>query len=163
MNNYYRETMHTPIGWMTISASSKGIKGISLLQRIVHNKKTEFPKDTKKLDLVNAAKVQLLEYFDGSRTSFELALDMEGTPFQQKVWQALLTIPYAHTSTYGDIAEKAGNPNAYRAVGQACGANPTPIIVPCHRILTSNGSIGGYSGGTDIKRWLLQHESSNIM
>lgn len=163
MYNCYSKSIDTPIGWIIISASYKGITYIHLLQEgIKYNKKIKMPKDKTVLQHINAAKFQLSEYFYGNRMSFDLPLDIKGTPFQQKVWQALLKIPYAHTTSYKDIAKKIGSPNAYRAVGQACGANPIPIIIPCHRVLSSDGSIGGYSAGIDIKKWLLSFEFSNI-
>jgi methylated-DNA-[protein]-cysteine S-methyltransferase len=98
---------------------------------------------------------QLAEYFAGSRRTFELALAARGSPFQKAVWSALLSIPYGEIVRYGDLATRLGS--APRAVGGACGRNPLPIIVPCHRVVAANGSLGGYSGldGLDTKRFLL--------
>jgi methylated-DNA-[protein]-cysteine S-methyltransferase len=101
---------------------------------------------------------QLAEYFDGARTSFEIPLAFHGTPFQEDVWRALGEIPYAETVSYGELAEIVGRPLAYRAVGQANGANPLPIVLPCHRVLATGGRIGGYGGGLETKRRLLALE-----
>jgi O-6-methylguanine DNA methyltransferase len=101
---------------------------------------------------------QLVEYAAGKRTSFELALDLRGTPFQLAVWSWLQTIPYGETRSYADGARAVGRPGAVRAVGTANGANPLPIIVPCHRVIRSGGKLGGYGGGLDLKRRLLAME-----
>ena len=107
--------------------------------------------------LLEAAR-QLEEYFTGARREFELPLEMEGTEFQKRAWRNLLTIPYGETRSYGDQAKLIGNPNASRAVGMANGRNPIPIVVPCHRVIGANGSLTGFGGGLDRKRWLLAHE-----
>lgn len=104
---------------------------------------------------------QLAEYFAGARRAFELPLDLRGTPFQLRVWNALLRIPYGETRTYGQLAALAGHPGAARAVGAANGANPIAIIVPCHRVVASGGGLGGYGGGLDCKRFLLALESGS--
>ncbi|HSC35545.1 MAG TPA: methylated-DNA--[protein]-cysteine S-methyltransferase, partial [Thermodesulfobacteriota bacterium] len=98
--------------------------------------------------------------FDGRLSEFKTPIDVsEGTPFQKSVWKKLLDIPYGETATYGDVAERVGKPGAARAVGNAVGANPIPIVIPCHRVLASNG-LGGYSGGIDIKKDLLRIEGT---
>ena len=97
---------------------------------------------------------QLEEYFAGERTDFDLPMELDGTPFQREVWAELTRIPYGETISYGELARRVGRPNGPRAVGQANGRNPIPIIVPCHRVLASNG-IGGYGGGLEVKRALL--------
>lgn len=104
------------------------------------------------------AKEQLDLYFKGELKEFILPLSPKGTPFRKKVWQALLNIPYGKTASYLDIARAIGNEKACRAVGQANGFNPIPIIIPCHRIINSNGKLGGYSGGLELKVQLLEHE-----
>jgi methylated-DNA-[protein]-cysteine S-methyltransferase len=106
-------------------------------------------------------RVQLAEYFAGTRTEFDLPLHASGTPFQQKVWAALMDIPYGETASYGATAAAIGSPTASRAVGLANGQNPIPIIVPCHRVVGANGSLTGYGGGLDTKRWLLSHEAAH--
>lgn len=103
---------------------------------------------------------QLTEYFAGKRQQFDLPLDFEGTEFQQKVWQALLTIPFGQTRSYRDIAEQVGNVKAVRAVGAANGKNPISIIAPCHRVVGVNGKLVGFAGGLDNKDILLKLESS---
>ena len=102
---------------------------------------------------------QLREYFEGSRTAFDLRLAPRGTPFQLTVWDALTQIPAGETRSYGDIASAVGAPSASRAVGMANGRNPIAIIVPCHRVVGANGTLTGYGGGLDRKRWLLEHEA----
>jgi methylated-DNA-[protein]-cysteine S-methyltransferase len=101
---------------------------------------------------------QLTEYFNEIRTSFDLPLETTGTPFQRHVWKTLAEIPYGHTITYAQLARMVGRPSAFRAVGQANGANPIPIILPCHRVLASGGGLGGFGGGLELKRTLLTHE-----
>ena len=103
---------------------------------------------------------QLGEYFAGTRTAFDLPLAPVGTEFQQRVWAALQAIPFGETSTYLGIARTLGDANATRAVGAANGRNPIGIVVPCHRIVGADGSLTGYAGGLDRKRWLLRHEDA---
>ena len=110
------------------------------------------------VDRLKAARQQLDEYFAQSRRRFDLALDFRGTPFQMAVWQALSGIPYGETRSYGEIAREIGRPAAVRAVGAANGHNPIPIVVPCHRVIGSNGTLTGYRGGLEVKRLLLQLE-----
>jgi methylated-DNA-[protein]-cysteine S-methyltransferase len=101
---------------------------------------------------------QLEDYFAGTRTGFELDLALAGTPFQQRVWQELRAIPYGETVSYGQLADRIGQPTASRAVGLANGRNPVGIIVPCHRVVGADGSLTGYGGGIERKRYLLAHE-----
>ena len=117
------------------------------------------PGPTQRIDeLIALVGRQLDEYFSGARTRFDIPIRLNGTPFQLEVWSALLTIPHAHTSTYGAIARRIGRPAAARAVGAANGQNPISIIVPCHRLVGSDGALTGYGGGIDRKAWLLNHE-----
>ena len=111
-------------------------------------------------DVLDEAARQLDEYFAGARSAFDLPLAPAGTPFRQRVWRALRTIPWGRTRSYGAVARALGT--APRAVGGACGANPIPIIVPCHRVVSANGGLGGFSGGEgcDTKRRLLEHEAA---
>jgi len=106
---------------------------------------------------------QLHEYFDGTRTTFDLRLEPAGTDFQRQVWDALRTIPYGATETYGHLAERIGHPRGTRAVGAATGRNPISIIVPCHRLVGSTGGLTGYAGGLDRKRWLLDLEAGGVL
>jgi len=101
---------------------------------------------------------QLDEYFTGRRRVFDLALRLNGTEFQRRAWRSLMEIPYGETRCYGEQAKRIGNPNASRAVGLANGRNPIPIVVPCHRVIGANGSLTGFGGGIERKRWLLEHE-----
>lgn len=107
-------------------------------------------------------KKQLDAYFSGQLTQFDLSLSPQGTDFQVRVWRALQDIPYGKTCSYLDIARALGDPNATRAVGAANGQNPLPIIIPCHRVIGQDGSLTGFGGGLDRKRFLLAHEQKNI-
>jgi methylated-DNA-[protein]-cysteine S-methyltransferase len=101
---------------------------------------------------------QLEEYFAGRRRVFDLPIRMQGTEFQRRAWRSLMEIPYGETRSYGEQARRIGNPNASRAVGLANGRNPIPIVVPCHRVIGADGSLTGFGGGIERKRWLLAHE-----
>ena len=101
---------------------------------------------------------QLEEYFTGARRAFDVPLSLGGNPFEQRVWRALLDIPYGETTSYGEIARRIGSPDAPRAVGLANGRNPVAVIVPCHRVIGADGSLTGYAGGMWRKEWLLTHE-----
>lgn len=111
-------------------------------------------------DLEREISQQLLDYVKGDRRSFDIPLAPRGTPFQLKVWNALLNIPYGETRTYQEIAQAIGQPKAARAVGGACHRNPIGIIIPCHRVIGSNGKLTGYYGGLDLKQQLLTHEKT---
>jgi methylated-DNA-[protein]-cysteine S-methyltransferase len=107
-----------------------------------------------------AVREQLAAYFGGRLREFELPLRMAGTPFQHLVWQGLRAIPYGETVSYAELARTIGRPGASRAVGSANGRNPISIVVPCHRVIAADGTLGGYGGGLDRKEWLLQHETA---
>ncbi|MBI6546698.1 MAG: methylated-DNA--[protein]-cysteine S-methyltransferase [Cyanobacteria bacterium NC_groundwater_1444_Ag_S-0.65um_54_12] len=109
--------------------------------------------------VLELAAIQLEEYFAGRRQSFDLPLQAVGTPFQQAVWNALRTIPFGVTRSYAEIAQAIGRPTATRAVGAANGRNPLSVIVPCHRVIGADGSLTGYGGGLEFKRWLLDFEA----
>jgi methylated-DNA-[protein]-cysteine S-methyltransferase len=111
---------------------------------------------------LRAAAAQLEEYFAGTRRNFDLPLAPTGTTFQLSVWKALAAIPYGATVTYSELAQRVGRPGASRAVGQANGANPLPIVYPCHRVVAAGGRLGGYGGGLDVKRRLLELEGSPL-
>ncbi|HET8615382.1 MAG TPA: methylated-DNA--[protein]-cysteine S-methyltransferase [Actinomycetales bacterium] len=110
--------------------------------------------------LLQQAVDELAAYFAGELTQFELPLQLGGTPFQLRVWQALREIPFGATATYGELAEQLGSSGASRAVGLASNRNPVPIIVPCHRVIGAGGGLVGFGGGLACKRWLLDHESA---
>ncbi len=110
--------------------------------------------------ILRDAREQLDAYFAGERKSFDLPLAAAGTPFQERVWKTLRSIPFGHTTSYGEIATRMGEPKAVRAVGAANGRNPISIIVPCHRVIGANGDLTGFGGGIERKRWLLEHEGA---
>lgn len=140
----------SPIGILEIKGTESGITSIIF---------TNDGEEAENIpEILDRACNQLDEYFKGERQSFDLKLSLNGTEFQRKVWDELIKIPYGERVTYRDIAEKLGNPDAVRAVGNANGKNPISIIVPCHRVIGSNGKLTGYAGGIDRKDWLLKHE-----
>lgn len=109
--------------------------------------------------LTNKASSQVLEYLAGKRTAFDVPVEAQGTAFQRAVWNAIADIPYGQTRTYAQIAEAMGKPKGLQAVGQACGHNPVPLFIPCHRVVGSNGSLGGYAFGPHVKKFLLELET----
>jgi len=164
LKNLYYSEMDSPIGPIFLVSSEKGLVRVALrseseTDRITHIK-AEFPdacfiEDAGKN---REAARQLQEYFNGSRTNFSLPLDMEGTDFQKKVWNAMLKVPFGRTRSYGQIARDIGNPKACRAVGGSCGKNNIAIVIPCHRIIGSDGSMTGFGGGIPLKKRLLDLE-----
>ena len=149
----------SPLGQLTLVTSSRGICGIYFHdQRSYHG--TAGWQATQDHALLDNAASQLDEYFAGRRKQFDLPLDLEvkGTPFQREVWLELLNIDFGSTSTYGRHAGLLAKPRAMRAVGAAIGKNPISIVVPCHRVLGSNGALTGYDGGLDRKKYLLELE-----
>ncbi len=113
------------------------------------------------LSVINRAIIQITEFLEGKRTEFDIPLRLKGTDFRQKVWNELRKIPYGQTITYKELAQRIGSPKGYRAVANACGANPFPILIPCHRVVASGGHLGGYTGGLDIKLALINTENQN--
>ena len=147
--------MSSPVGKLTLVASSKGLVAIDVRN---NTKQVVTAKDASAQSILLKTKKQLEQYFAGKRTSFDVALDLVGTEFQVKAWRALCRIPFGKTITYGQQASNIKNPKAFRAVGSANGKNPIPIIVPCHRVVASDGSLGGYSLGLKMKKQLLALE-----
>jgi methylated-DNA-[protein]-cysteine S-methyltransferase len=145
----------TPLGITLIEGDENGIAKIWVLNEDVPV--------TKKIPAVlkNAAK-QLTEYFDGKRDSFDFTLNPQGTDFQKKVWKALLEIPFGKTTSYQELSIKLGDVKAIRAVASANGKNPLWVVVPCHRVIGSDGSLTGYAGGLWRKKWLIEHETPPI-
>lgn len=141
----------TCIGKLRIVQNDKGICEVSF-------KSEGDPVTWEETPLLKKAYQQLQEYFEGNRKNFDLPIDMGGTQFQQKTWQALLKIPYGETWTYKQVAIAAGNEKASRAVGNANNKNHIAIIIPCHRVIGSNGNLVGYAGGLDKKEYLLELE-----
>ncbi|CAL2089565.1 Methylated-DNA--protein-cysteine methyltransferase [Tenacibaculum sp. 190524A02b] len=151
---YYK----TPLGIAKIIGNNDGIQSVSVLDddfTIPKNTETDLANP-----LVNCV-LQLEEYFNGHRKEFDLKLNPKGTDFQQKVWEALLHIPYGKTRSYLEQTKKLGDIKAIRAVASANGKNPIWIIIPCHRVIGSDGSLTGYAGGVWRKKWLLEHESGS--
>ena len=144
--------LSTPIGWLKICANDTGINEVRFVDKPIQE--CENPA-TKK------AKLQLTEYFSGNRKFFDLPLAPQGTPFQQEVWQQLCEVKYGEVASYLDIATKINRPKACRAVGAANGKNPISIIVPCHRVIGTNGKLTGYAGGLERKAKLLNLESQH--
>lgn len=147
------DVFESPVGPLFLLFSGKNLAGVSL----------EKP-DCRRGEAPEAFKKELKNYFEGKSENFKQnTVFLEGTDFEKKAWLALKEIPYGETRTYKWLAEKIGSPKANRAVGQALGRNPVPIVLPCHRIIESDGKIGGYSSGVDIKRRLLELEYYNTM
>jgi methylated-DNA-[protein]-cysteine S-methyltransferase len=146
----FYDTFESPIGTLYLIVAGK------VLRRIDFKKPAQIPRKDIASHLI---KKELKEYFEHGKDEFTQKIDpVNGTEFEKNVWLSLREIPFGETRTYKWLAEKIGKPNASRAVGQALGKNPLPIILPCHRIIESDGSLGGYSGGIDIKRRLLDME-----
>lgn len=149
--------MDSPLGRLELLARGGKIVSIEIEKRGRLSNDGEPDKSSPVLD---KARKQLAEYFAGKRKSFQIPVSLEGTDFQKSVWNAVNDIPFGKVLSYGEVGHETGRPTAGRAVGGAVGANPVPIIIPCHRVLASDGRITGYSGGNGIetKAWLLDHE-----
>lgn len=146
----------SPLGLLRLVADDGVLAGLYLPE---HRRARDLDLPTEPAALP-AVREQLAEYFAGQRTSFDLSLAVSGTPFQRDVWSALATIPYGETWSYAKLAAEVGRPRAVRAVGLANGRNPVSIVVPCHRVVGSNGALTGYAGGLAAKEWLLAHEGA---
>jgi len=142
----------SPLGYTKICGDADGISQISILN-------SEEKETTVIPTVLEDCALQLQEYFEGSRTTFNLKLSAQGTDFQKRVWEALVNIPYGKTTSYLDLSKQLGDVKAIRAVANANGKNPLWIIVPCHRVIGSNGSLTGYAGGIHRKKWLIEHEN----
>ena len=151
-------TMPSPIGELTLAASGGRLSGLLFEDNRHPADRTGWRRDDAEPALVEVRR-QLLEYFAGSRRDFALPMQSKGTEFQQKVWSALLEIPFGETRSYGEQARLIGDFKAVRAVGLANGKNPIPVIVPCHRVIGADGSMTGFGGGIERKKWLLAHEA----
>ena len=152
------KTTQTPVGRLTLVGGESGLAAVLWENDDPLRVRLEpGPEDQQHPVLVETER-QLNEYFAGKRTVFSVALDFVGTPFQQKVWRALLSIPFGETRSYGDLARQIGHPNAARAVGAANGKNPISIIGPCHRVIGASGKLTGYAGGLAAKALLLRLE-----
>jgi methylated-DNA-[protein]-cysteine S-methyltransferase len=157
-------TLSSPVGVLTLAASDAGLRYVlweadgrdDLTARIAAPGSASASPGA--VAVLADAVAQLGEYFDGVRTEFDLPLDAQGTPFQRSAWTALCTIPFGETVSYGEQARRLGDARKARAVGAANGRNPISIVVPCHRVVGSNGSLTGFAAGLDAKAWLLDHE-----
>jgi methylated-DNA-[protein]-cysteine S-methyltransferase len=144
--------IETPLGWAKIEGDLEGLRSLSILDK----KPLEINEVP---ELLEDAAYQLKEYFEGTRKVFDLDLNPQGTEFQLRVWNELKTIPYGKQVSYLELSKKLGDVKAIRAVAAANGKNPLWIIIPCHRVIGSNGDLVGYAGGLHRKKWLLNHES----
>jgi methylated-DNA-[protein]-cysteine S-methyltransferase len=146
---------NSPIGLIEISGTNEGITSLFFVEERRSNVTS---------NVVCAEGVrQLSEYFEGSRQEFDLPLQLSGTEFQRQVWTELTVVPFGQTVSYGDLARSIGKPSAVRAVGAANGQNPVSIVVPCHRVIGSDGGLTGYGGGLERKQWLLKHEGGLLL
>ena len=149
----------SPVGDLTIVASDVGVRAV--LWPSDDDRRVPLPGDVVACEdhpVLDRAVIELQEYFDGDRREFDVPIDAEGTDFQHQAWLALRSIPFGETVSYGEQAARMGDRNKARAVGAANGKNPVSIIVPCHRVVGSTGSLTGFAGGLETKQWLLAHE-----
>jgi len=159
---FYTAGYRSPLGPLELVASEKGLLAVFFAHR--HNALYQTPKVRwiEAPERLRRVAQQLDEYFSGSRQQFDLPLDLRGTGFQLRCWQALRRIPYGETWTYAELAGAVGSPLAARAVGQANRSNPIAIVVPCHRVMASGGTLGGYAAGLEAKRYLLKLEGVRL-
>lgn len=156
LNAPYFSELESPIGPLLLLGDERALAALYMVD---HRHQPPLPAGCERRDLAfRAAREQLAAYFAGELTEFDVLLSARGTDFQSKVWRALRAIAYGQTESYGQLAQRIGNPSASRAVGLANGKNPISIIVPCHRVIGANGSLTGYGGGMERKKWLLEHE-----
>jgi methylated-DNA-[protein]-cysteine S-methyltransferase len=146
--------LRTPLGVLRVTADDEGVTSVERVARATSHRGSAAAQRH-----VERGVRELREYFAGKRTRFTVPLHLEGTAFQSRAWAVMRKIPYGRTVSYAEQAKSMRAPRAVRAVGSANGANPIPIIVPCHRVVASNGGLGGYALGLAMKRWLLAHES----
>ena len=159
-------TIDTPVGPLLLAATEKGLVRVAY-EREDHDKVLELlatkvsPRILRSPDRLDRAAFEIDQYFSGARTDFDLALDLSlSNGFRKAVQRYLPQIAYGHTQSYAEVARRVGNPKAIRAVGTACATNPLPIVVPCHRVIRTDGTLGGYAGGLDAKTLLLKLESA---
>jgi methylated-DNA-[protein]-cysteine S-methyltransferase len=153
LNKIEDACLETPLGTAILKGGPNGLKSVTVTNRNMAQQSIP--------DSLKEACTQLQEYFEGNRKEFHLKLDPEGTPFQQKVWAALLQIPFGKTLSYMELSKQLGDPKAIRAVAGANAKNPLWIVIPCHRVVGSDGDLTGYAGGIYRKKWLLNHESAS--
>jgi len=154
------KVMGSPVGRLTLVANDEGLAAVLWENDRPGRVKLNIEAEDAGHPVLIEAERQIQEYFAGRRTAFALPLDVAGTPFQRAVWNALLTIPFGQTRTYGEIARQIGSPAAVRAVGAANGRNPVSIVAPCHRVIGANGKLTGFAGGLEAKARLLALEQA---
>ena len=157
---YVYKMMESPVGTLKLVGSDNGLAAVLWENDNPKRVRLNPIAEDKNHPVLLETERQLNDYFTGKLKNFSLKLDFAGTEFQQKVWKALLTIPFSETRSYGQIAQQIESPKAVRAVGAANGKNPISIIVPCHRVIGSNGTLTGFAGGLDAKAYLLAIESN---
>jgi methylated-DNA-[protein]-cysteine S-methyltransferase len=148
----------SPVGRLRLAGGAAGLAAVFWEKQEPAESGFELDREDDREPVLGRAACELREYFAGERREFSVPLDFTGTAFQNKVWQALRTIPFGETRTYGELAAQIGAPKASRAVGAANGRNPIPIILPCHRVIGASGSLTGFGGGLPMKKQLLAHE-----
>ena len=158
MKTWFSKNVDSPVGTLKLVATDAGLAAILWPNDDPARVRLGELVESHTHPMLLEAERQLREYFEGRRQAFDLKLDFSGTEFQQKVWGALLTIPYGETRSYAQIAKQIGRPDAVRAVGAANGKNPISIIAPCHRVIGSDGQLTGFAGGLETKAFLLAHE-----
>lgn len=151
-----KSKIETPLGKMVAMGDEEALHWLGFEELC------DWEAEKGKTSPINSIERELAEYFEGKRREFQTPLHCSGTPFQQGVWRALREIPYGKTISYLQLAKEVGKPTAYRAVAQANGANRFAVVIPCHRVISADGGWGGYGGGLDRKRWLLDHEKNLI-
>jgi methylated-DNA-[protein]-cysteine S-methyltransferase len=154
--------MDSPVGKLTLVASDRGLAAILWERDRPGRVRLQIEAPDARHPVLVETERQLREYFAGTRQTFTLALDAAGTPFQKKVWNALLTIPFGETRSYTEIARQIGHPAAVRAVGAANGRNPLSIVAPCHRVIGAGGQLTGFAGGLEVKARLLALEGARL-
>ena len=153
--------MDTPLGPLRVAGTAQGLTEVGFMEG--ERPPVQVPHGRKEREILSEAQQQLQEYFEGRLRQFTLPVAPAGTPFQQRVWQELQKVPWGTTTSYGEIAKRIGQPTAVRAVGSANGRNPVAIVIPCHRVIGSDGSLTGYAGGLATKRRLLQLEGALLV
>lgn len=151
MEHTYRKNLTLPVGILHIVSDGKSITEVHFGEQ----------PETRSCPVIDQCIQELTEYCAGTRRTFDVPLRPSGTDFQQRIWQLLQEIPYGTVTSYGTLAEQAGNPKGARAVGMACNRNPIAIIIPCHRVVSSTGALTGYAGGLEFKQWLLELERAH--
>ena len=171
METLLSTTVESPVGPLFLAASQRGLVALEFDRRLpgqqtIRPNPRDLRRERKGVQFEESEEAmrpyvgELHEYFAGQRRQFDFPLDLRGTDFQLQCWQAMVAIPYGETRSYGDIARAVGRPRGFRAVGMANNRNPVAIVVPCHRVIASNGTLCGYGGGLDVKRKLLELEGA---